>query len=351
MKFRFWLLTGLFLGLLGCSTTYEENTLLSFWDKDRVASLDDDEIAVQNIDMDQMKKDKKLTIGVLVDVSDQSQGTAKIPNFDQIRRDAESLANNYLSRVKAYHVTALNKGVGESVLLSGDDIDGVSYHFLINMKIALNSEIEQKYDFNETMYKCSLDWQLIDNRTKKNGLGPNEAPYIKEALTSQNVTMRKTSLTSLSGRRMGGSDFSNAQNAFRNVIQNSLIEFRAQLSNRIPFGGKVTAIRSRDGQIRLKLKAGPQDGIIKRMQMLVLNEEGDKVCVAQVTGGANSNDTNLEVWRWLSRSLKKEITKVAQDKSKAEDWLDEEGNGLYAISMGMPTPDEDERTHVHDFKR
>lgn len=342
---------GLMLGAIGCATTYEEKTLLNFWDRERIEAMAEDDIAVQNVDMEQMKKEKKLYIGVLVSVSDQSQGTAKIPNFQQIATDAESLANNYLSRVKAYRVTAFNKGVGESALMSGDDIDGVAYHFLINMKLSLNSEVEQKYDFDETMYKCSLDWQLIDNRTKKNGLGPNEAPFIKEALTSKNVTMRKTALSSMSGRRMAGSAAENAQNAFRNVIENSLIEFRAQLANRIPFGGKVSSMRSRDGKIRLTLKADPQDGIAKRMQMLVLNEDGDKVCVAQVSGGAKATDTTLEVWRWFSDSLRDEITKAAQDKAKAEEWLDEDGNALYAVCMGMPTPDKDERTQIKDFER
>ena len=352
MKCSTMLFAGLLVGAVGCSTTkYEEKTLLSFWDKERVAALADDEISVQNVDMEQMKKDKKLNIGVLVDVSDQSLGAAKIPNFPALKTRAESLANNYLGRVKAYRVVVLNQGVGESALMSGDDIDGVSYHFLINMKFALNSEVEQKYDFDETMYKCSLDWQLIDNRTKKNGLGENDAPFLKEQLTSKNVTMRKTALSSLSGRRMAGSDAQNAQNAFLNVIENSLIEFRAQLANRIPFGGRVSSIRSRDGKIRLTLKAGPNEGISKRMQMLVLNEEGDKVCVAQVSGGANANNTTLEVWRWLSDSLEKEITEVSKDKSKAEEWLDEDGNGLYAVCIGMPTPDKDERTQIKDFER
>lgn len=341
---------GLLVGVAGCATTYEEKTLLDFWDKERIEALADDEISVLNVDMEQMKKDKDLYVGVRVSVSDQSQGAAKIPNFQEIAADAEGLVRNYLTRVKAYRVEPLKKGVSESALLSGDDIDGVQYSFLIDMRLSLNSEVEQKYDFDETMYKCSLDWQLIDNRTKKNGLGPNAAPFIKEALTSKNVTMRKTALSSLSGRRMAGSDARNAQNAFRNVIENSLIEFRAQLANRIPFGGKVTSIRSRDGKIRLTLKSGPNKGITKRMQMLVMNEEGDRVCVAQVAGGADPNSTTLEVWRWLSDSLKGEITNVAKDKAKMEDWLDTEGNALYAVCMGMPPPSKDERTQIRDYK-
>ena len=345
------IVTGLLVGVVGCATTtYEEKTLLSYWDRGRIEKLADEDISVQNVDMEQMKKDKKLYIGVLVDVSDQSLGAAKIPNFPAIQRDAESLANNYLSQIKAYRVAAFNKSVGESALMSGDDIDGVKYHFLINMKISLNSEVEEKFDNDETMYKCSLDWQLIDNRTKKNGLGSNAAPFIKEALTCKNVTMRHTKISSLSSKRMSGSDAKNAQNAFRNVIENSLIEFRAQLANRIPFGGKVSSMRSRDGKIRLTLKAGPQDGIAKRMQMLVLNEDGDKVCVAQVSGGAKATDTTLEVWRWFSDSLEEEISKVAKDRAKAEEWLDEEGNALYAICMGMPTPDEDVRNMIKDYE-
>lgn len=343
---------GLLAGVLGCATTkYEEQTLVSFWDKERVAALPDDKIVAQNVDIEQMKKDKKLNIGVRVEVSNQAQGTARIPNFEQIRTDAESLANNYLARVKAYRVVVLQQGVAESALLSGDDLEGVPYHFLINMKISMNSEIEQKYDFDETMYKCSIDWQLIDNRTKKNGLGDNSAPFIREALTCKNVTMRKTALTSLSGRRMAGSAASNAQNAFKNVLENSLIEFRAQLANRIPFGGRISSIRSRDGKIRMTLKAGSEEGIAKHMQMLVLNEEGDPVCVAQANGGANATTTTLEVWRWLSDSLKNEIQSVAGKKAEAEEWLDEEGNGLYAVCIGMPPPSDDERTQIKDFER
>ena len=139
--------TGLLVGVVGCATTYEEKTLVDFWDRERIEALADEEISVQNVDMEQMKKDKDLYIGVSVSVSDQSQGTAKIPNFPEIAADAESLVRNYLTRVKAYRVEPLKKGIAESALLSGDDIEGKQYSFLIDMRLSLNSEVEQKYDF------------------------------------------------------------------------------------------------------------------------------------------------------------------------------------------------------------
>ena len=51
---------GLMLGAIGCATTYEEKTLLNFWDRERIEAMAEDDIAVQNVDMEQMKKEKKL---------------------------------------------------------------------------------------------------------------------------------------------------------------------------------------------------------------------------------------------------------------------------------------------------
>lgn len=338
--------------LCGCSTTeYEEATLTNFVDRATLEKVADEEIVSPSIDMKQMKNEKKLNIGVCLTVQDESQGRAKIPNADQFINDAYALATNYLTRVKAYRVIVLPKGTKETELMSGKDFDGVKYHFMINMHVVMNSEIEQRYDHDEAMYKTSIEWKLIDNRTKSNGLGSNDAPVAKEALTCKNVTSRKVAIGGVSGRRMAGSEARNAQNAFKNTLENALIEFRAQLANRIAFGGKITAFRERDGKIRMTLKAGKEDGVTQRMQMLIMNEEGDQVAIATATGTAKSNESTLNVWRWLSPSIQKQITAVASSKKKVEAYLDEEGNGLYAICLGMPTPSKDERTQIQDFKR
>lgn len=340
------------LVMMGCATTYETETLKVFVDRKSLEDVPDNEISAQNIDLKAMKKQKKLQIGVRIKaIRDESVGSGKIPNFPEIKASAKSLVENYLARVKAYRVVPLASGVSDSQLMSGDDIDGVAYSFYVDMDIKLNSETEERYDYDETMYKASIDWQLIDNRTKKNGLGDAEAPFIKESLTCKNVDSRKTAISSSSGKRMGGSAQSNAQNVFRNVLENSLIEFRAQLANRIPFGGRINSFRNRDGNIRFTMKAGPDEGITKRMQMLVVNVEGDPVAIGQVIGGIEGN-SNIEVWRWMSPSLKKEILAVVDKGKKAvEDWMEEDENDLFAVCLGMPTPDKDERTQIKDFER
>lgn len=98
------------------------------------------------------------------------------------------------------------------------------------------------------------------------------------------------------------------------------------------------------------------DGLVKRMQMLVVNEDGDNVCVAEVKNDIKGK-TTIEVWRWLSDSLKEEILQkvktVKKKSSKSEDDEDEDEDddeeGFYAVSLGMPTPDKDERTQMKDF--
>ncbi len=337
----------------GCATTeYETETLKNFVDRESLENAPDSKITAHNIDLKAMKKGRKLQVGVRIKaIRDESVGSGKIPNFPEIQASTQSLVENYLARVKAYRVVPLGSGVTDSQLMSGDDIEGVSYAFYVDMDIKLNSETEQHYDYDDTMYKASIDWQLIDNRTKKNGLGDADAPFIKEALTCKNVDSRKTVISSVSGNRMGGSARSNAQNVFRNVLENSLIEFRAQLANRIPFGGRIHSFRNRDGSLRFTMKAGPDEGIVKRMQMLVVNVDGDPVAIGEVTGGVEGN-SNIMVWRWMSPSLKKDILAVADKGKKAvEDWLEDEENDLFAVCLGMPTPDKDERTQIKDFER
>ena len=91
---------------------------------------------------------------------------------------------------------------------------------------------------------------------------------------------------------------------------------------------------------------------MKRMQMLVVNEDGDSVCVAQVMNGREGK-TMLEAWRWLSDELEDEVYKKAKNAKKRpseadEDDEDEDEESFYAVSLGMPTPDRDERTKMGD---
>jgi hypothetical protein len=99
----------------------------------------------------------------------------------------------------------------------------------------------------------------------------------------------------------------------------------------------------------MTLKAGLDDGITRRMQILVMNEEGDQIAIGTVTGAAKETESTIQIWRWLSPSLAKEIKGVALNRKKMNDYIDKEGNGLLGICLGMPTPSKDERTQIKDF--
>ena len=334
------------LVLCSCLGTTEDSEMrVSYVDRKTVEKLADDDILSQSIDMNQMKKEKKLGIGINLDVqtllSPELQEKAKM-DLEQFSKLGYERAKTYLIHAKAYNVYILPKGTKKDALMSGKEFNNVKYSFLIDFHLTLSAELSQRFDEDEWLYKTSLKWQLIDNRTKANGLGKLEAPVGKEALECDFHTSRKTKVGGVTGRRMAGEARENLKNCFADGIGNCMIQFLAQLSNRIPYGGKISSMRLRDGKLRMTLRAGPSEGIQQRMQMLIINEEGDHVAVATATGGADAKSTTLNVWRWLSPSLKKSILAVAGDKKKSEAWLEEEGNMLYAICLGTPTPTADE---------
>ena len=338
------------IALCSCSTTYDTDLKVDYVDRASVEKLSNDEISSQSIDIKQMKNEKKLGIGVLVNVEDMSQGRCRLPDSVNLTGVAWKLAQNFLAQTKAYQVYVFPQGTSSEKLMSSNEFDGVKFAFLIDMNIVLSSEIEERLDEDEAMYKTTIDWKLIDNRTKSNGLGNLPAATIKESLVCRGITTRKLKVSSVTNRRMGGTEIRNAQNAYFNTMANAMLQFRAQLSNRIPYGGKIVGIRLRDGKLRMTMTGGREVGIVPKMQMLIINEEGDQVAVATATGGAKSNETTLDVWRWISPSLQKSIMDVAGDKKQAETWMEEEGNTLYAICLGTPKPSKDEIANFNDTK-
>ena len=327
--------------LCGCSST--SKTLTNFVDRETLESKSASDITSQSIDIEQMKNEKMLNIAIALNVSDQTPAHARIPKAEDMVDAAYELAVNYLARIKAYKVVVLPKDVDE------EEAAKIKYHFVIKMNVTFLAEKSERFDHDETKYKAAIDWKLLDNRTIDNGLSTtNKTPFVKESLTCQNETYRKSAIPSLTGARMGGSSRDNAQNAYRIALENCLIEFRAQLANRLPFGGKISTFRMRDGVLRFTLKSGAESGVMPRMQMLIMSEEGDKIAIAQATGGARKDETVLEVWRWLSPSYKKELEGIAGNRSKVKAYLAEEGGQLFAVCLGMPTPSKDERTQIND---
>ena len=330
--------------IVGCATSYDEDPIVHMDFKSRavVEDMADDEISVNGADsMVAMKKERKMQIAVSVDVSEQSQGRAKPPSPEKLITSAQTLARSFLSNVKGYRLESVSMSDLNRALKSGDDINGITYPFLANLKVILTSETKPTLRKDVLTYKCVLQWELIDNRTTKNGLGDNPVPTVVDSMVCQNVT-RRDLILSVTGVAIGGGamDEKNAQSAYNEVIGNCMSQFYAQLANRVPFGGTVSNMRALDGDIYLTIKADAKgQGVVKKMQMLIVNEENDRIAVGEVLVSANGK-SNIKIWRWLSKSYRKQIESAMEKGKKAvEDWLDE--NPIYALCLGLPEPPKD----------
>lgn len=254
---------------------------------------------------------------------------------------AQAFARSMLQKVKGYKLETVNMADLNRVLKSGDEINGVVFPFLCKLKVILTSEVVAKSHKDEQYYKCTVEWELIDNRTTVNGLGENPTPVVITSEVCQNVTIRELRL-SVTGAAIGGGAFDarNAQNAYNEVIGNCMSQFYAQLANHVPFGGIVSGIKTLDGDLYCTIKADEKrQGVVKKMQMLLINEDNDRIAVGEVLVSANGK-SNVKIWRWLSKSYKKELKSLAkQGKDAVEDWLDE--NPLYALCLGLPEPSKD----------
>ncbi len=331
--------------IIGCATTsYDEDPLahMDFKSRSVVEKMSDDDISVNGADsMAAMKKERKLQIAVAVDISEQSQGRAKPPSPEKLIDSAQSGARSFLAQAKGYRLEAVDMSNLNRTLKSGDDIDGIAFPFLVKIKVILTSETIARMREDQVEYKCVLQWELIDNRTKVNGLGDNPTPVVIESLMCQNVTIRHRKLMlGLQHSKEFGDEYSNAQNAYNVVILNCMSQFYAQLASRVPFGGVVSGMKILDDDLYVTIKADAKgQGVVKKMQMLITNDDNDRIAVGEVLASANGK-SNIKIWRWLSKSYRKQLESVAgKGKDAIEDWLDE--NPLYALCLGVPEPSKD----------
>ena len=330
---------GIAIGLtfiIGCAT---ENPW-GLMNRDVVEGMSDDEISVNGTagSLAAMKKERKMKIAVAVDISDQSQGRAKPPDVAKLLTAAQSFARSYLENVKAYKLESVDSADLNRTFKTGDDINGITFPFLIKAKAILTSEATRTYDADWVVYSCALQWELVDNRTKANGLGENATPTVVETRVCQSTTKRGLK-ASVSGREGGAGrfDYANAQNAYKEVLLNCMRQFQAQLANLLPFGGVVSGLKILDDEMYFTLKADAKgQGVVKKMQMLLMNEDGDRIAVGEVLVSSNGQ-SNVKIWRWLSKSYRKQLEAVVgKGKDEVENWLDE--NPLHALCLGLPEP-------------
>ena len=282
-----------------------------------------------------------MQIAVAVDISEQSQGRAKPPSPEKLITSAQLGARSFLAQTKGYKLEAVSMSDLNRTLKVGDDINGIVFPFLAKLTAVLTSETVARMREDQVEYKCVLQWELIDNRTRINGLGDKQAPEVVASMMCQNVTIRHRKLTlGLQHSTEFGDEYSNAQNAYNIVILNCMSQFYAQLASRVPFGGVVSGFKTLDDDFYVTIKADYNgQGIQKKMQMLIINEDQDRIAVGEVLVSANGK-SNIKIWRWLSKSYRKQLESVVgKGKNAAEEWLDE--NPLYALCLGVPEPPKD----------
>lgn len=335
---------GVLVGLtlfVGCESLDVDPTAhMVFKTRAIVEDMADDDISVNGADsMAAMKKERKLQIAAAVSIIDQSQGRARPPSVEKLLASAREVSRTFLGQVKAYRMEAVDMADLNRTLKSGDDINGVTFPFLCKLNVILTSELVKKSRSDQIEYKCVLTWELIDNRTKGNGLGENPTPVVIETMVCQNVTARQLKL-SVTGAAIGGDDYANAQSAYNTVMGNCMSQFYAQLANRVPFGGIVSGLKTLDGDLYCTIKADTRgQGVVQKMQMMITNEDNDRIAVGEVMVSANGK-SNIKIWRWLSKSYRKQLEALAvKGKGAVEEWLDE--NPLYALCLGLPGPDKD----------
>lgn len=338
--------------LLGCET-FDEDPMahMDFKSRAVVEDMNDDDISVNGADsMAAMKKERKLQIAVSVEISNQSTWKENVQGADVRMRtketedklitSADAFARAYLQGVKGYRMVAVDTSDFNRTLKTGADINGIVYPFLCRLKVIMTSEQLSKLDYDLLVYKCVVQWELIDNRTKTNGLGENLTPVVMESMTCQNVTWRKRPLSVTGSDKNWNSVWQNAQNAYNEVIGNCMSQFYAQLANRVPFGGVASGLKVLDGDMYVSIKADAKgQGVVKKMQMLITNDDNDRIAVGEVLVSANGK-SNIKIWRWLSKSYRKQMEAVAsKGREDVENWLDE--NPLYALCLGLPEAPKD----------
>ena len=139
----------------------------------------------------------------------------------------------------------------------------------------------------------------------------------------------------------------NARNAYRNVLENCMIEMRCQLAGKLPIAGNIEGGRY-DNRITLLLDKGSNQGIVDRQQFCVFAKLEDETTVplgyAVALGEDNSDSCSLILWKQSKSPAAKRIFKAW--KKDIQGWIGD--NFIYAVSIGMPPPPPTERTNIQD---
>ena len=352
-SFILFILTGLFLlGLCSCATSTKFDTNL------HVHYTDEKELMkTKNIEVPPHTKEcfNGLKLGVLVNVVDKTDfertgvrhSAKRKSSIDQadFTEAAREFTLNYLTRLKRYAVylgevqekIASFQLVSEAGELEGDIYVQADLDFYLKLDVTLLKEIYEGYHSDREIYKIQLSYHLYNAKTGKAVL----------AGTCKNLTTRKGASYSFSGARIGGGNVANVRNAYRNVLENCMIEMKNQLAEKLHLAGNIQAGNWGD-QITLLLDKGAEQGISEHQQFAVYAVQNDVTVplgYAVASGTAAPDECNLILWQRAKTPEAKQIFKLW--KKDLNGWVGD--NEIYAVSIGEPAPPPSERANIKDW--
>ena len=138
------------LGLMfaaGCATArYDEDPTrhMDFVGRQDVAKMANDEIRVTGApSMAEMRKQRKMMIAISVDTISQAEGFGSSLDVGKLNAQAQSLAEVFLARAKAYKLVSVSQADVARTMKTGDEINGIDFPFLVDVKRSLTTKLNK----------------------------------------------------------------------------------------------------------------------------------------------------------------------------------------------------------------
>ncbi|MCZ6602095.1 MAG: hypothetical protein O6952_03735 [Planctomycetota bacterium] len=193
--------------------------------------------------------------------------------------------------------------------------------------LTLSRERQERYNVDELIYEVECDFNCEDVATRTSKFAQNSKGRAKRTVS-----------TSLTGKRLGGFDINDEEQAIHEAAMKALAGLANKLGHEFPVGGEVTGILGD----RMQMNRGVEHGIAKRMQMILYTRvSGVDLPIGIAEAQPGPETAALVVWRWNTEDpYAREV--IDEIKSNRE-WLKD--NKLLACSAGTPLPPEWEQLY------
>lgn len=202
----------------------------------------------------------------------------------------------------------------------GDELPGID--LVLTGALTLSRERHERFNADELIYAVECDFSCEEVATKT----------VKFAEKSEGRS-RRTQVRTLTGKKMGGFDINDEEQAIYEAAMEALAGFANKLGHFYPIGGEVTGVLGD----RMQMNRGVEHGVVKGMQLVLYTKVSGvdlPIGIAEAQPGPTSSA--MVVWRWNTEDAyaKKVIDEIKSD----QDWI--KNNKLYACSAGTAIPPE-----------